>query len=193
MQAAKLIRDRHWRRGLATQSALRPWLQEAGSLTARLKRHYADFAVQPVEEGWRTANVDELALLGQRAGQWAWVRDVWLQGAGEGQVFAHSVMCRTVLRGRWHGLRHIGRRPLGAALFADTRVRRGRLHFKRIGRAHPLFRRILASMPELTASQLWARRSVFTLEQSAILVTEVFLPGIIPASTHIPLFVQDRP
>jgi chorismate--pyruvate lyase len=75
-------------------------------------------------------------------------------------------------------LNKLGNKPLGAALFADPQVKRSPLQFKKLSRRHELYRRACRILPEPPA-HLWARRSVFTLQRQPILVTEVFLPGIL--------------
>jgi chorismate lyase len=122
--------------------------------------------------------IDEWPLLGSRARERVLTREVFLYCAETPVVFAHSVVRRDGLRGPWRWLGGLGARPLGAALFSDPRVARTPLTFRAIGSHHPLFRRataMLASPP----SALWARRSIFLREGVPLLVTEVFLPGIL--------------
>jgi chorismate--pyruvate lyase len=177
MQRDHYRNDAGWQAKLITTGALRPWLQEHGSLTARLKRHYADFSVQLYHEAWSKPHVDEQQLLQLPAGAHAWVREVWLIGDGQPRVFAHSVIARKDLRGPWSGLRKIGRLPLGAALFANPRVERGALHFRKLSPAHPLYKKVSKSVALTPQQSLWARRSLFNLQRQHLLVTEVFLPA----------------
>lgn len=167
------------------QRALRPWLQERGSLTARLKRQYPDFSVRVLSQAWRKPNVDEQALLHVSATTRAWVREVMLMGQGQPQVFAHSVISRKDLRGAWHGLRSIGRAPLGASLFADARVSRGCLHYRKLPARHPLSQAFYCYFPATRPQQLWARRSLFSLRHYRLLVTEVFLPACVNQPSHV--------
>lgn len=176
MKVALHKHDAYWPGALVGRPALRSWLQEKGSLTVRLKRHYADFAVKPLRQGWIKPNLDERSLLGIPPGQSVWVREVWLTGNGQPKVFAHSIISRRHLRGPWHTLRRIGRRPLGGALFADARVQRGNLHFKKLPVVHPLYQSVASRMRVTHGQALWARRSLFRLHQYSLLVTEVFLP-----------------
>lgn len=176
MHKTQFSKDLRWQRRVVGQMALRPWLQERGSLTARLKRKYPDFSVQVLSQEWRKSNVDEQSLLGLPAATRAWVREVMLMGQGQPQVFAHSVIARKDLRGTWHGLRAIGRAPLGASLFADARVRRGRLHYRKLSAMHPLRLALGEHFPVSNRQPLWARRSLFCLRHYRLLVTEVFLP-----------------
>jgi chorismate--pyruvate lyase len=88
------------------------------------------------------------------------------------------VLPRRSLRGAWHGLGQLGARPLGEALFANPAVVRATLSYRRLSATNALFRRAAAGLSEVPQS-LWARRSVFLLQDAPILVTEVFLPGVL--------------
>jgi chorismate--pyruvate lyase len=106
------------------------------------------------------------------------VREVFLRCRDVPVVFAHTVLDPLDLRGPWRRIVGLGERPLGAALFADPQIARYPLHQRKIGRHHELHRRLRAVVP--TAERLlWARRSLFRLYGSPILVTEVFLPEIL--------------
>lgn len=160
---------------LGAPNWLRPWLVDQGSLTQRIKNSCSDFAVRSVSQRRAYAYGDEFALLGQR--QYSWLRDVSLCCRDVPVVYAHSVLPFASLSGAWAGLRQLGSRPLGAALFADPLVRRETLQFKPLDYRHPLY---LSASVFITQPPhiLWARRSVFTLASKRILVTEVFLPAI---------------
>lgn len=184
MHRTQFRNDSRWQPRIVGQLSLRPWLQERGSLTARLKRKYPDFSVQILSQAWRKPNLDEQALLHLPASTRAWVREVMLMGQGQPQVFAHSVISRKDLRGAWHGLRSIGRVPLGASLFADARVSRGRLHYLKLPTKHPLRQALCCYFPVARPQPLWARRSLFSLRHYRLLVTEVFLPACVNQPSH---------
>lgn len=184
MHRTQFHNDSRWQSRIVGQLSLRPWLQERGSLTARLKRKYPDFSVQVLSQAWRKPNLDEQALLHLPASTRAWVREVMLMGQGQPQVFAHSVISRKDLRGAWHGLRSIGRVPLGASLFADARVSRGRLHYLKLPTKHPLRQALCCYFPVARPQPLWARRSLFSLRHYRLLVTEVFLPACVNQPSH---------
>ncbi|MFQ6334709.1 chorismate--pyruvate lyase family protein [Methylophilus sp. 3sh_L] len=168
-----------WQPRVVGHTAFRPWLLERGSLTARLKKHYPAFSVALLSQDWRKPYVDEQSILRINAACQAWVREVMLTGNGQSRVFAHSVIARQDLRGPWSRLRSIGRMPLGAALFANPRVRRGPLQFRKLCAHHPLHQTVCRYHPQLQQSPLWARRSLFCLHQHLLLVTEVFLPACV--------------
>src|SRR5690606_30594459 len=92
-------------------------------------------------------------------------------------VFAHSVLPFRSMRGVWAGLGKLGNKPLGGTLFSNPRVSRTPLQFKKLSRRHPLYRRAAVNC-EIQSGELWARRSIFYLKGSAILVTEIFLSQV---------------
>ena len=156
----------------------RHWLIDKGSLTARLQLSFADFAVKPVNLKVAKPLRDEVALLQQRPHQRALIREVLLIGNKNPVVFAHSVLPSNALRGSWNKLGRLGNKPLGATLFANPKVKRTPLEFKKLSRNHPLLRRVNHRL-SANFDHLWARRSIFSLNCARILVTEIFLPRIL--------------
>lgn len=123
-------------------------------------------------------NRDERAVVGVRPGVACVVREVSLNCSQRPVVFAHSVAKPRALHGPWRMLMTLGARPLGEALFADPRITRFPLRFRRLNRRHELYRRA-CELLERPPACLWARRSLFVLRESHLLVTEVFLPAIL--------------
>ena len=152
--------------------AYRNWLKDQGSLTRRLQERCSTFHVAGVTQRWAKPLPDESRLLRLRRGACALIREVWLRGGRADLVYARSVLPRASLRGVWRGLGKLGARPLGAVLFGDARVKRYPMSFCKLSFNHPISRRV-------GRSALWARRSVFVRANRAILVTEVFLPGVL--------------
>jgi chorismate lyase len=164
------------------------WLIDSASLTARLQQKYVDFAVKPVIVNYAKALVDEAALLHFPARKTALIREVLLFGDNRPVVFAHSVLPRASLRGAWNGLGRLGNKPLGATLFANAKVKRTPLSYKKLSKNHVLYRRALKNLaatqqmvpkPMQAPTFLWARRSIFSLNCATILVTEIFLPALL--------------
>ena len=106
------------------------------------------------------------------------VREVFLICRDTPLVFAHTVLDADSLCGTWRSVAKLGNRPLGAALFADPRIRRDALRQRKLGADHELQRRLRTLIPSAPQS-VWARRSIFALGGSPILVTEVFLPEVL--------------
>lgn len=161
--------------------AWRHWLTDRGSLTRRLQEACPDFRVDRLKQTLGRPNLDECKTLGLFPGRLAMVREVLLLNAETPLVFAHSVIPLAGLSGPWAGLAGLGNRPLGAALFTNPRIQRQALEYQHLDRRHSLYCnavRHLAKPPRT----LWARRSLFSLANQPILVTEVFLPATLQLS-----------
>lgn len=156
---------------------LRPWLTDPGSLTARIRARCHRFSVRVLGQRLARVHRDEAAALGLSVGELAWLREVVLEADGVAVVYARSIMPRGNLRGGWRRFTGLGSRPLGAALFANPRIVRQPLHVARLDRRDRRFH-LAARAAAPPGCSLWARRSVFLLEGRALLVSEVFLPGI---------------
>ena len=163
---------------MESQGRYRPWLLDRGSLTRRIQDRCTAFSVRHVRQRHGKAMPSERNMVSLGAHSRELLRDVYLYCGETPLVFAHSVLPAASLHGTWQALGRLGDKPLGAALFSNPRVRRTPLQFRKLNRRDALYRRACAALPNPPAS-LWARRSVFYLEGRPILVTEVFLPGIL--------------
>ena len=183
--------DKFWRGaapGCATGFA--PWLRDRGSLTLRIQQRCTRFAVHGVRSGLARIALDEAVLLGVAPPHLAWSREVFLYADDRPVVFAHSACARQHLRGAWAAVRNLGNRPLGALLFAHPLVERKPLHFKALHSSHALYRRAAVALGQ-PPGRLWARRSLFYLHGAPLLVTEIFLPGILELAS--PPVSPDQP
>lgn len=167
-----------WRVRLAgglVDPILRSWLSEPDSLTARCQRGSSTFRVRLLNYGKGKALADEVA--GDATGrQLAWVREVALECDGQPVIFAHTTLSAAARgrMGRW--MAGLGSRSLGSLLFSRPGFKRGAIEFLRLDARHPLYCRAATLCP--VTSTLWARRSRHRLGNQAVLVTEVFLPGV---------------
>ena len=166
----------------ATQQALRPWLTEAGSLTARLMAHapaHRTFRLQVLRQGKARPHRDEAALLGLSRHRLCLVRDVTLAFDDQPVVFAHTLIPLGRQHHPWRWLDRIGHKPLGAVLFTHGGIRPGPHTYRRLDRRHPLYRAARPWCQDPQGTQpLFARRAAFTLAGSSLVVTEVFLPSL---------------
>lgn len=170
--------DTYWQPAPAAAGAYRPWLTDRGSLTARIRARCPSVRVQVLFQGLRRPDRDERFVFRKSSGARVLVREIFLMCGDVPVVFAHTVLDADDLCGPWRGVARLGDRPLGAALFADPRIHRHPLRVRKIGWHHELHRRVSQHVATASAS-LWARRSLFRLHNSPILVTEVFLPDIL--------------
>ncbi len=161
--------------------AWRHWLTDRGSLTRRLQQLSPDFRVRRLKQDLAHPNLDEYKTLALFPGRLAMIREVLLLNADTPLVYAHSVIPLAGLAGPWAGLTGLGNRPLGAALFTNPRIQRQALEYRHLDRRHNLYRDAVRHLTEAPRT-LWARRSLFALQNQPILVTEVFLPATLKLS-----------
>jgi chorismate--pyruvate lyase len=171
-------RDAYWQPWpVGADAAARAWLLHPGSLTARIVARCHDFDVRLLRQRRMRPSHDEARLLGLRSGEHALGRDVLLRCGTVPMVFAHSALRPADLDGPWRPVAGLGTRPLGAALFADPRIERLPMAFRRLNRGHPLYCAAVTAIGRVLPA-LWARRSIFVMRGAPLLVTEAFLPAI---------------
>ena len=163
---------------LIGDAQLRRWLLDRGSLTRRIQMRCQNFRLDVLSQGFARACRDEYAVIEEHRGTRCFVREVSLNCGSQPVVFAHTVVAPRALKGAWRMLLRLGTHPLGAALFADPCIKRYPLRFRQLNGRHALYKRACMLINECPA-KLWARRSLFVLRGSPLLVTEVFLPAIL--------------
>ena len=130
------------------------WLFEKGSLTAKLKQHCHQFEVKVRSEKWIEKTFEnETALLPVES---YWCREVVLYGDGKPWVAARTLISKDLLI-HYQSLFTLGDKPIGEWLFS--------LSAKRVGIQW-------AKDPE---SGLYARRSLFLVQEMPLLISELFL------------------
>ncbi len=147
----------------------RHWVLAPGSLTKRLMlASGGNFRVQIRRQHWAQPWPSEQRALGLAPGQLALIREVALLGAGVVWVEARTVIPAATLQGPQRRLANLGTTPLGAYLFKCRSMHRGPLQ--------------IAARPP-TSEKLapaWGRRSLFYLAGRPLLVSEFFLPALMP-------------
>ena len=172
-------------------ASIRAWLFDTCSLTQRLQQACAasgrgGFAVKVLSQRRMRPYHDERLLLGMPEHQMALVRQVQLTCAGQPWVFARTVIPVRSLSGRGRRLARLGNRPLGAMLFADRTVRRGRLQVARLTPGNAVFTSAVSGLTQLP-DEIWGRRSVFHYDGRPLLVNEIFLPDVGRCHARYPL------
>lgn len=150
----------------ANDSATSSWLQEAGSITARLRRRWPELQVEVLDEGLRAPQPDECERLNVGQDAICWVREVQLHESGHLLVHARTVIVDWSDHNPWHKVSALGQRPLGELLFSLPDLQRSPLEF---ALARPLpseHNRRIRTTP--------ARRRVFLREGVPLLLTEAF-------------------
>lgn len=157
------------------QGALADCIGTQGSLTEYLMASGQPFAVQVLAQGEDGVLPDEQALLQLNAQGTVYARQVCLTLAGQPVVVARSVTrpdCQV-----WRPILERGARSLGFTLFGGLpALKRDALQFTAVQPPHGLHR--LAAAHTDPVDSLLARRCRFELQDSPLLVCEVFLPAL---------------
>jgi chorismate--pyruvate lyase len=177
-KTAGASRDDKWQKQLLDcPPEYREWLGDRGSLTARIQDRCESFRVNIVYQGLAKLLLDEAGMLGLRPREIGIVREVQLFCGNRPVVFAHTILRKQTLRRSWNIVSGLGNRSLGSALFADPRIKRLPLRYKKLTARDRLFNKACNGLKEKPL-RLWARRSLFVLKGQPLLVTEIFLPWI---------------
>ncbi|HED36041.1 MAG TPA: chorismate lyase [Gammaproteobacteria bacterium] len=155
---------------------IRTWLFDMGSLTARLIEHCdkEPFSVKVLSVKRATPTPDEAVSLGLKPRNQALVRQVLLYCGDHPVVYARTVIPLSSMRGALRGLILLGNKPLGAVLFADKSMQRKPLEITSLLKSHKCYRWTQHNGSE----RIWGRRSVFSLKNKELLVSEFFLPEL---------------
>ncbi|MDF3123732.1 chorismate lyase [Rheinheimera sp. 1928-s] len=148
--------------------ALEPWLLCQGSLTALLKSHCQTFRLELVAEHWQRLP-DFLQQQWQQPQ--GLKRDVILWCDNKPCVYAQSWLPESTLE-KMEPLARLGAQPLGEYIFQHASLERGGIEVALLEAG--------LQLPVVgMQNELWARRSVFSVQNQELLVQEIFLPGVL--------------
>jgi|GEM_PF-124587 len=155
---------------------LRPWLDERGSLTKRLRGVFGmGLRVDILLHGWKPAFNDECRVLAVAHHRYHLIREVVLSVGDTPLVLARTVLPQATIRIAQRNLSHLGTRPLGEVIFAYPDLERRQRAFSTIATANwsnAVRARFDVDQP------LWARRTLYAIHRQPLLVMECFLPAL---------------
>ena len=158
-----------------------PWLSDTGSLTQKIERAIGQkLEVLVLRDCRQNLNSDESRYFHFKIKRCR-IREVLLCANGIPLVMAHSIIPSTSSSGSNHEVLRLGKKPLGAVLFAKTRMHSKQKPFREIARLdqqNALWKKCFQQYPELP-SVSWARRTLYQLKGHPLLVSEVFLPALL--------------
>lgn len=175
-----LWRSRRLHYGTTIPEHLAPWLFDSGSLTQRLMEScHGTFSISVLRQGWGRPLLNEAQRLEMPVSEYALIRQVHLCCDGVPWVFARTVIPAKTLTGAQRRLAHLGTKSLGAVLFANRSMRRTQLELACIAKGQQIYTLATQHLPG-ESRKIWGRRSVFSLHQHSLLVSEIFLPQLGP-------------
>lgn len=156
----------------------RAWLLHAGSFMQRLVQHgVSDARIQLLNQRWQLPRPEERQLLDMDFRAYALIREVLILSTGNAWMFARTVFPRHTLTGQQQ-LARLKNRSLGSVLFKDPALQRSEFAIAYLQPEQRWHANIVQVVGH-TLPDLWARRSLFTLQGKSLLLTEVFLPDIV--------------
>lgn len=160
-------------------TTLASWLLDTDSLTHRFKALGPErFQVRMVSQSWVTPAPDEARSLSLSPREACVARHVVLMMDELNCVFARTIIPAKTLSGRTKKLTKLGTTPLGGVLFSDKRIRRHPIEIACVTPQYELYQ-LARHSTSPCPDALWARRSVFSVQNHPLLVHEVFLPELL--------------
>lgn len=158
-----------------------PWLSDTGSLTQKIEKAIGQkLEVQVLRDCPQSLNSDESRYFHFKIKRCR-IREVLLCADGIPLVMAHSIIPTSSSSGSNHVVLRLGKKPLGAVLFAKTRMHAKKKPLREIARLDKqsdLWKKCFQQYPELPTPS-WARRTLYQLKGHPLLVSEVFLPTLL--------------
>ena len=151
------------------------WLFDSNSLTAKLEALTPDFYVE-VQQQVMIAPSPLLSGYFNNEKQ-IYLREVLLYSKGVPVIFAQTDIPYSTLTQDEALLAHVGDHSLGKILFNNASMRRGRIEatcFEPQSKIHQYCEQLNQPIDK----PIWARRSLFYLNNKPLLVTELFLPAL---------------
>ncbi len=163
---------------ITRSSTIQSWLNTKESLTQRLRQHCPDLHVLVLSEQTERPLLDESTALGLQPNDQAWVRCVLLQCQNQNWVYARTVIPNLSQESPWTSLQKLGNQPLGEVLFELPSIQRTPFEFTSQALSNwPYISEQLGA--EQSQGKGYARRSIFTQKGAPLLLTEIFLPGLV--------------
>lgn len=154
--------------------AVQSWTYESGSLTQRLRDHYGDaVGVRILSQRWDVPFLSERRLLKLRENRYSLIREVLLHADGKPLILARTVIPAKTIKCAKRNLAHLGSRPLGEVIFSYPKLERVAMDIASIPIA-------AWTPPAIDAGRIdgtiHGRRTVYSIAQRPMLVSEFFLP-----------------
>lgn len=164
---------------ITASKKLQAWLLTPNSLTAKLKTVCPDLHVVVLSEKLETPLWNESQKLGLHRDEQAWVRCVLLKCAQKNWVYARTIIPNLTNENPWYELQNLGSKPLGEVLFELPGIQRSEFEFT----SNPLgfWPHLMENLADKKQTNRlgFARRSIFKQQNCPLLLTEVFLPGLV--------------
>ncbi len=151
------------------------WLYDHNSLTQKLEKLCEKFHVQVRQQITISSADPSLSCYFSNEAK-VLVREVFLYCDDLPVVFAQTEIPLSTLTQEQAQLAEIGSQSLGKILFQDPSMKRGAIEVAQFAE-NPQLDLLCHSLNQSCDHSLWARRSLFYLNDKPLLVSELFLPA----------------
>jgi len=164
---------------ISPSRVVQQWLITPSSLTSKLKSICPDLEVHVISEKYEMPLVSEAQKLGIARDEEVWIRCVLLKCKNHNWVYARTIIPKMDSLNPWHELQSLGNKPLGEILFQMPNIKRSSFEFSKdtLGYWPHLINHL--NTPDIRNQPSFARRSTFNQKGAPLLLTEVFLPGLL--------------
>ncbi len=166
---------------LAPSGFIDDWLTKPYILSKALKRVSSKLEVKVLDQSFAPAFDDELKRLNLQSDATTFVRQVLLMGdANQALTYGRVVIPLKTYQAHFQDFEKLGSQLIGETLlYNNPDVLRSGFEYRYFDAHEPLWNYIYRHLPQGTPKQnLWARRSVFSIKESPILISELFLPSL---------------
>ncbi|GLS89631.1 putative chorismate pyruvate-lyase [Psychromonas marina] len=150
------------------------WLCDHNSLTQKLELQFNHFFVEVKQQVYIKPNCTLSPMFKNE--DKILVREVFLHCENKPVVFAQTEIPFSTLTEQQAELAEIGKQSLGKILFQDPTMLRGQIEVTEFKQGS-LFHQLATDFQQPANHSLWARRSLFYLNNKPLLVSELFLPA----------------
>lgn len=157
--------------------AVQSWVYESHSLTQRLRDWYGDgVSVDILFHQWHPPFLSEWRQLKSPANRACLIREVLLHTDGKPLILARTIIPAKTIKAAKRNLNHLGNRPLGEIIFSYPKLKRLDMNIACVAPENwnkEVIQRAKIDQP------IWGRRTVYSIRQRPMLVSEFFLPEIL--------------
>ena len=158
--------------------SVQSWAYEAGSLTQRLRDYYGNtIAVSILFHQWRVPFLNERQQLHLPHHRYGLTREVMLHTNGKPLLLARTIIPDETIKVAHRNLAHLGTRPLGEVIFSYPDLERISMDLTVI---MPTTWNEHARQIATINQPIWSRRTIYAIQKRQMLVSEFFLPEILP-------------
>lgn len=156
----------------------REWLFNRGSFIERLKSHgikHPEIVV--LKQTWENPQPCERKALKIASRQFVLVREVLIKSIEGTWMVARAIFPKATLTGAERRFLHLKDHSLGSVLFRYPDLQRSDFEMVCIDK-NAAWHQVIKKFVSIQDEKLWARRSIFTVRNKLILLSEVFLPDV---------------